>query len=119
MTTPNIETVIDKLAQKIGVAADKLQPLGEEVVRQVAERGRLHACAGAFLLVLGVCCALRGLCFLGRVLPGKLDEREVCISIAGMVSLGILSFLLAGVGQHYLSMGLEAWIAPLPTILGL
>ena len=121
MNEPMLNQVIDKLAEKFGVAVDKVQPMAEEVLRQYVMRASVEAVMCfvfvASLIVYGSWAAKKA-----RSLPyvdvGKSHPEvcgtAICLGISVVISF-VLIFILAGVGTQAIMRA----VAPLPSILGL
>lgn len=125
MNAQDAEKIVDKLAEKIGVAVDKLQPVAEETIRQVQVQGLLRAGFGllsAILVGVFVCWSFRTLGHWEK----KLDEtnrndRETMewIFVGRLVTLILATLCWSGcvfVGMYW---GLSAYFAPIPTLFGL
>ncbi len=111
MAAQEIGVLVDKLADKFGVAVEKLQPLAEEVVRQYVVRSWLCAFS-----VFGGCVILMicGIWFWRAACATKMEDdrvQTVCLS-ALMVAASLICFCI---GIEYVCHA----VAPLPSILGL
>lgn len=111
-----MDKVIDKLAEKLGVAVDQLRPLGEQAIHEYVIRSRMYA-GGCFLM--GVACLLmtiiifRHAILLRRKRPNDYyDESTGWFIGAAMATIPTL--LLIGVGLGYLADS----FAPLIGLLG-
>ncbi len=114
MDAEQVNQVVEKLAEKVGVAAEKLQPLGEQVIREYqAEQVVMVIAFGAMLLAglaLMAQCVFRAprLCAAGtattRYTP---EETKAHVAAAISIVLGCIGMLLgvAGVIQGVVHMG--------------
>lgn len=124
MDSMEIGKVIDKVVEKVGVAADALQPLAEETVRQVSVRGLTQAITAAvtcvivvsFLFWIFYACARRAKFLATR---GKNDDEQLLPSIVGSVFAAFGMVITISTFGNLVIDGLNAWVAPIPTILGL
>lgn len=108
-----LSEVVDKLAEKIGVAGTKLQPIAEECLKQYGDRALLWAVASLGLVfVVGV--VVIALMFRTRQIEYDDDDRHLvqALIIFGGTALwaGLLMAAVVNLGHA---------IAPLPSILGL
>jgi len=106
MQASEIGQIVDKIAGKLGVAADKLQPLGEEVVRQVMLRGMVLSAIGVAMLTLSA-------------VSGAIAYRKRDGDANHLMPFVMACLFSAFLGALLLGNGVPEWIAPLPTILGL
>ncbi len=111
MTGNEVTQVVDALAEKLGMAADKLQPIAEETVRQVTLSGKIGCAFGLALCAIAL--------FLGLLIPivikkECLDNEDLVIPLLGLCTFGAL--LVGGLAIY---SGLVRWLAPLPHLLGL
>ncbi len=116
MDASEIGKVIDKLAEKATVTAEALKPLAEETVRQVQVRGLAQAIFGGIGIALAIALVY------GAMIPcakraDKLGAKEIECAIA--VISGLIALIFFGFGIGGILMGIQAYIAPIPTILGL
>ena len=113
MTVPDINQVVDKLAEKIGVAAEKLLPIATETIRQVSLRGYTVAVCLAVLSLV----TLSG-CVLCAHLHIKMrTEPHSCYEggwLAVTILSGIATLALLCTAIVFLAQG----VAPLPSLLG-
>jgi len=117
----NSETV-DKLAEKIGLAAEKLQPLAEETLRQFQMRAGLWFTItglAAFLCFSGLTyCVWLGVRGSGRdecgcrLHPDGPDDDVLVFAAASL-------FVFGGVTAGIALINLGHYLAPLPSMLGL
>jgi len=108
--TSNVTEVIDKLAEKVGIAATKLTPVAEEILRQVSARGMAYIICGGAVFLLGLGFWVASIMFSRR---GEIDDGgpAICYGSVGFLAcIAGLALLVEGLSQH---------IAPLPHILGL
>ena len=99
----NEEAIIEKLAEKIGVAVEALQPVAEEVVRQYVLKSWTYCGLGVFLILAAV-----GLFGLACRLEDDLFVVPVFLGAAAFVTGGIV-----------VGVNLGRAIAPYPSLLGL
>lgn len=113
----NMEVVIDKMAEKIGIAVEKLQPLAEETIRQYIARETAFAICGGiavlFGLFLGLVC-IKSAIKVGEDLSSKGDKYIPLVVISGIASL---IFVIVGMVEGIAGLGNA--LAPLPGLLGL
>ena len=112
MTGTDLSAVVDKLAEKLNVAVDRLHPVAQEVLEQYVVRQWFGAycCLGAALLLAGVF-----LLFLRSALKYEPGTDSFALRFAvGAASL-VLALLLTPIGLSNMCRA----IAPLPPILGL
>jgi len=117
-TSSEIETVVEVLADKIGVAAETLLPVGEELLRQISMRGRV-VCLSTATAAL-VCIAL-----LVYSLPKATKKEErghhsvetdsptIFIVPTVLSIVGIMCFTGAAFAHLY------DWFAPMTVVLGI
>lgn len=105
MDATQLTDVVDKLAEKVGVATVKIQPVAEEVLKQYVRREWATMLIGLAIALLGLWCKTFS--------EIKADEDERAFVY------GIFAVVLLLIGA---AVGIEALlhlIAPLPAILGL
>lgn len=103
MTGEELEKVVDKLAEKAGVAVDKMQPIAEEVLRQVEARALVQIICASILVVLIIAASI----FFER----KADRYDKGMAV-------FIGMLLAFLGVVFLMSAISAYVAPLAQILG-
>ena len=54
MDTNSVNQIIDKLAEKLGIAVEKVTPLAEEYIRQIQTKGMICVIFGVTLLLLAL-----------------------------------------------------------------
>jgi len=81
------------------VIAERLQPIGEDALRQIQTRGLVGVWAGGILLVLATAVAFMAL----------VSDQEECA--VGFLLLALLAGLI-------FCLGLSEYLAPLPSLLG-
>ena len=115
MDASQVNQVVDKLAEKIGLAVDKVQPIAEEVVRQYAAREVFMARS---LLAFSVLCITAAV--MGAYSLCTMDDKE---SSEGKIVASIMAVMVGGfafVGCIIVSsIKYGNAIAPLASILGL
>lgn len=112
------EQIIEKIAEKIGLAVEKVEPFAKEVVSQYQSEQLLYAMAGLITLVLAVGVGV----FLYWVATAKNEDGyrrfglndDTCIVLGAL--FGVLPLVL---GMIYFFLCLGRYIAPLPNLLGL
>ncbi len=110
MEAGQVGEIVDKLAEKIGVAADSLVPVAEEAMRQVVARGMLYIGMGCGLLI--VTCVV-GM-YLWRLASGLKDVTDRPFA-KGLIALCGTLFMGAWVAM--VIDGLCDVIAPMLTLL--
>ena len=120
---PNLSLVIDKLAEKINLAADNLMPIGKETLEQIVVK------ATAFVLIGSICTFLcLSLVVIGIVLmcKGTLNYPWVTTQHIDLDSKGVLGLALTIIFGIVLIISVSITIgqigimlAPLPHVLGL
>ena len=112
------EKVIDKIADRIGVAAEQLQPLATETVQQY----QLEHAIGAILWGGIGLLFLIFVVFLSRKTfkiivheDGFDDDASAALHIIPVVISSVMGFALLGHGYSHLARA----IAPLPHLLGI
>ena len=114
MDGSELNTVVDKVAEKIGMAAEKLAPIAEEVVRQVQARELFQGIvfAAGFILFAGYAlhCARHA-----RAEFAACQDIEKC---AGWVIPAIASAFLALFSVPPAIISFSRYLAPLPYLLG-
>ncbi len=110
MEASQVTEVVDKLAEKIGRAAESLALIAEEAVRQVSVRGLTYVGLG----VLGLVAAAALAQLTVRTLP-ELDEADKPpVAVCGIgLAITALGFAVAGI-----ITGISQWLAPIPYLLG-
>lgn len=117
---PNVvNQVVDKLAEKIGIAADKLAPVATEAIRQVSALGSWYCLMASVCAVVVLICAGQ----IQRAAAAYYEEHgpaygkdALCAArVSVCVFIGLLLFF---VGIRLVAEGLPRWIAPLAYLLG-
>lgn len=121
-TTDQVTTIVDKLSEKVGLAADKLAPIAEEVIRQTQTLGMVSTLAGIAIMLVGFLVTwklilIRKQAIIQAVKDGEQNPVDACIgytiltvTVPTVVLVASLLFLIEGVYR---------WIAPLPYLLKL
>lgn len=121
-TADQVTTIIDKLSEKVGLAADKLAPIASDVIRQTQTLGMVETLAGGILLIAGIL-VLRKLINVRReALQRAWDEKSLdpADDCLGHTSLMVVApAVMWIVSMVFLCEGLIHWIAPLPHLLKL
>jgi len=105
MNATDVNAVVDKLAEKVGVAAAKLQPVAEQAIHEYQRQAVLAAVLLAVLAVIGACMvfvALRTILrdtALADAVRGKVEDTA-----NGMARM-ILSILAALMGVGFAIAG--------------
>ena len=108
------ENQIEKVAEKVGLAVDRLQPVAEELVHQVQMWGLFRACAGAVCLTL----FFYLFWFMG-IKRVKDIEDDMTIKGVRCIMFIVVGFFLGLAGIISITEGLHSYIAPLTRILKL
>lgn len=112
---PNVvNQVVDKLAEKIGIAAEKLAPVAEEAIRQVSHLGIANTILGFLCL-----CATAILCrtaWRSCKCVDRHSEAECAVGLGAICA--IAAMVLCCIGIVTVNIGLSQWLAPLPHLLG-
>lgn len=121
MNGVDVGQIVDKLADKLGVAVDKIQPLAEETVRQIVLRSWIWA-GIAFLSVLGGIILFIATFKLWTKLANKYSEEHSRWEEADAMQIVlrlILSVAMSTVGIVEFANNIGSALAPIPTILGI
>jgi hypothetical protein len=108
------EGVIDKIAEKLGVAVDKIQPLAEEYVRQVQMVGWVYIFAAAFCFILSVTIFIVALRTYAKGREERWKDEAVC---AVAIIASIVWPILLGVSAGVFFPGLARVLAPYTYII--
>lgn len=111
MTGDEINKVVDNLAEKLGVAADKLQPLAEETVRQVQVRGLMNA-----LIAVAVAAMIVAAGWRVRVQAAKRLDASDAVQVE--MASWFITVLAVTIALIPFCNNLSQYIAPLPYLLG-
>ena len=110
MNTNEVAFIVDKIAEKLNVAVDKVQPVAEETIRQYVLREQFY----------GYCLAGYALIFLFILIGGliserflKEDRRGIGYIISIFAFIVMLMFIEVVIG-HFANA-----IAPLPSLFKL
>ena len=116
MQGAEMNAVVEKVADKIGVAVEKLAPLANEVIRQYRLKSACYVAGLVVALLVVAILARWAWRFTEPDEAWKADEEVRCNIRAATGLVTLLSALLAlGFIVHYLTRV----IAPLPSLLGL
>lgn len=115
MDIETFDHVLEKLADKLGVAVEALQPLSEQVVREVVLSNSLIAAANLLMLVVFVTIAWR--CF------KRLQASEDIVNddigyVAGLVFAAICCIPAIVEGVIYLSYAVSPHVQIMKMLLG-
>lgn len=108
MKADEINKVIDKLAEKIGVAVEKVEPIAQEVIEQVQSRALLQGFSCIALIVFFMV-----IIFLVNYMKDN-DEKyeEARLGLTSVATVIILIISMVAIGKF------STYIAPLAYILG-
>jgi len=109
MTGDEMEKVIDKIAEKAGVAVDKIQPIAEEVVRQVEMR--------AFIMMIVMAVVVTVSLLVGSFVLLKREKELLAGEPSCVIPCVFSLFLFVGCSAGFF-VNLYIYIAPLASILG-
>jgi len=129
MDAGQVGNAVDKLAEKLGVAVDKIVPIAVETVRQVSNRGLAKAicfAAPCFLATIVCLCYLRHTRSTLTALKGQEGDyerrrdwlRECDVARLCVTCWRVISFVPVMLGCMLAYPGLSQWIAPIPYLLG-
>lgn len=110
MNSDDVNKVIDKLADKLGVAVEQVEPLAEQVVSQYVLRSTFW---GIGSLIIAISFLVVGVVMCHRTLKDNPHETEVAAAwaiIMSVIALIPLALAFQNLGNA---------IAPLPSMLGL
>ena len=116
MDANEVGQVIDKLAEKLGVAVEKLTPLAEEYVRQIVMTGWAYLVIAVVCLILGVISwtvVRRAFTRESEAGCRSWEDSNIACSVLGVI-FGT-GFTIAFVA--FLGTGLMRLLAPLTTLL--
>jgi hypothetical protein len=123
MEAVDVNAVVDKLAQKLSIAADNILPVAEQTIDQYATRAGFLAIMSAVLFVVfSVVVIIMSICLVKELKVHYDAYEETRRQTARATIFGII-VAVSGIGcivsviQGLLHMG--RWLAPLPSILGL
>ena len=111
--TENVTVLVDKLSEKLGLAAEKIQPIAEEVLRQYRIEHILFTIIGVIILLVGIGTGLL------LIKKGKASEDEGSDGTGLCIVGGMTIFFGLLVGLPVFVNGLVCYVAPLPNMLGL
>lgn len=113
-----LNEVIDNLADKLGVATSKLQPLAKEGFDQYVLRETIEAGICFFLFAVFVV-----FCFIGFKTAKNAPPVDNDLDINGLLVFGVVTLILSFIGVCItLGLGITSLshaVAPLPSLLGL
>lgn len=119
VASDQINQVIDKLAEKIGVAASELAPLAEETIRQVSAKG-LAFMISSVVLIIPAYVFLRLARSAGRgAIQATAASKDDSGYVVGAVFSGIGAMGCLTGALSIFFHGISAWLAPIPYLLGL
>jgi len=114
MTGIELEGVVDKLADKLGVAVNELKPVAQEVLDQYIMRAKVCSIIWAILLAGSIICVTVITKFVLKKWDG-FGEGEECLSCICLVCIAI--FIIIAILM--VSSNINEMVAPLPSILDL
>lgn len=110
--------VVDKLAEKIGLAADKITPVAETVVAEVTALGTAYIMFGSAMLVVAligaaslVICSIKA----SRLITAHEDGDAPWIVGAVLGGVAMLFGFVSGL--VHLTEGLKMWLRPTYTAI--
>ena len=115
MNADALNQVIDKLAEKAGVAADALKPIAQELIAQTRAIGMAYVIVGCVaFMACGILAALfcQAVKQVGEANHQAKDRFIVKAAISAVLGMVALVCGLAGV-----ITGLPMWLAPLRSLL--
>lgn len=107
----DLTLIVDKLAEKLGVAVEKLTPMANVVIEQYVKREFVWG-----LCCIGFSCLSIVLAVVAWKLAPKDDEdaRQILRAVSLVICLIIAAILLGEAADHF-----GHWMAPLPSLLKL
>ena len=118
MTGEEMENVIDKIAEKAGVAVEKIQPIADQVINEVQMRGAVLSGICLFFIVFF---SILAILLQRKIYNYEMKLREggdkKAMPEMGMICYVFLFLVLAGLVPGFF-IGLFEYIAPLASILG-
>ena len=112
MNTEQMETVVDKLAEKIGLAVDKVGPLAQQTIDQYVKREMMLCCAYSVGIVVFTVVAAALIMLALKYAEG--DCRVMAIFMTSILWIVLCALFGAEAVSAY-----GHTIAPLPSLLGL
>lgn len=119
MDAATVETLVDKLAEKIGCAVEQVQPIAQQTLEQYVARETFIAIVCSVAAAIGVCsiivAAIRAIACRDLNSRGEWPGPRVAV----VMIFGFSGFIMTLIGTIE---GVKAYaraIAPLPSLLGL
>ena len=126
MEAEQMGKVVNAVAEKVGLAVEKIQPLAEEVVRQYQMREACLAVVFGVLFLGGVFALIKYVAWAKRAIAVEEEEekakgKEVELGVYGVaLLLGVLIFVATCLPAAILgTKAVLRAVAPLPSLLGL
>ena len=108
-----LDSVIEKLTEKVAISAEALRPIATETLRQIQLRGAVEA-----LLSCAAVLVAAGVFWGGMYIPRKMklcdEDQSAALCVAGIIAVLLVIVGVAGIGS-----GLTRWLSPLPYALGM
>ena len=108
-----LDSVIEKLTEKVAISAEALRPIATETLRQIQLRGIVAVLSGCAAVLLAAGVVMGGLCICRK---RELDDDEQFIVL---LITSAIAALLVFLGGNQTMFGLNQWLAPLPYALGM
>lgn len=105
MTGPEAGVVVDKVAEKLGVAVSKIEPIAQQVLNEVAVWGFARIIIGCLLGCLAVVCAL-----LIVYAVRKVEEESTVLAVC--LPCGIIGLVSGAVMGINIGEGIRMYCAP-------
>ena len=110
MVSDEINKVVDKMAEKLSLAVDKVEPIAREVIDQVQNRALLQGCLfGTAMLFIFIFIILINMKTQDTLTN---DEEGGRLVITGLLIVIFLIFLICAINSF------STYVSPLATILG-
>ena len=114
MDATQLTDVVDKMAEKVGVVAEKLQPVAEEVMRQYQLRAVVYAVAAAGTAIVLTFAGSLLMRFVLKDRRPRDDDGAFFLVVLGGLMVVVGACLLFGVAVPHIGRA----VAPLASILG-
>ncbi len=103
-TDAMVNAVVDNLADKLGIAVEKLQPIAETAIAETSRLGMANCCLGVVCFILLISATTIFL----KYMKGKDADDNVVAVVVWVFS----SVLLSIFGLLSIADGLAQWLAP-------